>query len=129
MDTTRLSTKSQIVLPDGIRVSRAWGPAAEFAVEETGDGIFLRPATRFPDTRLEDVACYLRFRRKPKTDAQMRAFIGREVIRRQGRSRFRPCSSAPGRRRRETGSRARNEGRAGIEPRPTGHAHANQKHG
>jgi len=27
MDTTRLSTKGQIILPKGIRDSRAWGPA------------------------------------------------------------------------------------------------------
>jgi AbrB family looped-hinge helix DNA binding protein len=49
MGTTRLSTKGQIVLPKGIRASRAWGPGTEFTVEETGNGILLRPAARFPD--------------------------------------------------------------------------------
>ena len=47
METTRLSTKGQIILPKGIRVSRAWGPGTEFTVEETGNGILLRPTTRF----------------------------------------------------------------------------------
>ena len=35
METTRLSTKGQIVLPKGIRAARAWEPGTEFTVEET----------------------------------------------------------------------------------------------
>ena len=56
MQTTRLSTKGQIILPKNIRVSRAWGPGTEFTVEETGDGILLRPTGRFPDAGLAEVA-------------------------------------------------------------------------
>jgi AbrB family looped-hinge helix DNA binding protein len=88
METTRLSTKGQIILPKGIRVSRAWGPGTEFTVEETGEGILLRPAARFPDTNLEEVAGCLRAKRKSKTPAQMRAAIGREVMRRRDRGRY-----------------------------------------
>ena len=88
MDTTRLSTKGQIILPKGIRVSRAWGPGTEFTVEDTGDGIVLRPAARFPDTDLEEVAGCLRSTRQSKTSAQMRAAIGREVMRRHDRGRY-----------------------------------------
>lgn len=88
METTRLSTKGQIILPKGILVSRAWGPGTEFTVEETRDGILLRPAAHFPDTNLEEVAGCLRFKRKSKTPAQMRAAIGREVMRRRDRSRY-----------------------------------------
>ena len=86
--TTRLSTKGQVILPKGIRVSRAWGPGTEFTVEETGDGILLRPTARFRDTDLEEVAGCLRSRRKSKTTAQMRAAIGREVMRRHDRGRY-----------------------------------------
>ena len=32
METTRLSTKGQIVLPKAMRVSRAWGPGTEFTI-------------------------------------------------------------------------------------------------
>src|SRR6476660_3763715 len=88
MEITRLSTKGQIVLPKSIRASRAWGPGTEFTVEETGDGILLRPAARFPDTDLDEVAGCLRSKRKPKTPAQMRAAIRREVIRRHDRGRY-----------------------------------------
>jgi AbrB family looped-hinge helix DNA binding protein len=88
METTRLSTKGQIILPKGIRVSRAWGPGTEFTVEETGEGILLRPAAHFPDSNLEDVAGCLRSKRKGKTPAQMRGAIGREVMRRRDRGRY-----------------------------------------
>lgn len=88
METTRLSTKGQIILPKNIRVSRAWAPGTEFTVEETNDGILLRPAARFPNAGLEDVAGSLRSRRKPKTAAQMHAAIGREVMRRHDRGRY-----------------------------------------
>ncbi|MBI4877176.1 MAG: AbrB/MazE/SpoVT family DNA-binding domain-containing protein [Acidobacteria bacterium] len=88
METTRLSTKGQIVLPKNIRTSRAWGPGTEFTFEETGDGILLRPAVHFARTELEDVAGCLRSKRKAKTVAEMRAAIGREVIRRHDRGRY-----------------------------------------
>ena len=88
MQTTRLSTKGQIVLPKSIRISRAWGPGTEFTMEETGDGILLRPAGRFPKANLEEVAGCLRSGRKPKTLSQMRTSIGREVRRRHDRGRY-----------------------------------------
>jgi AbrB family looped-hinge helix DNA binding protein len=88
MDTTRLSTKGQIILPNAIRVSRAWGPGAEFTVEETSDGILLRPVARFPDTDLEEVAGCLRSKRKSGTPERMRDPIGREVMRRHARGRY-----------------------------------------
>ena len=88
METTRLSTKGQVILPKNIRDSRAWGPGTEFTVEETGDGILLRPATRFPATDLDQVAGCLRSKRKAKTLAQMRAAIGEEVMRRHDRGRY-----------------------------------------
>jgi AbrB family looped-hinge helix DNA binding protein len=88
METTRLSTKGQIILPKGIRDSRAWGPGTEFTVEETGNGVLLRPAARFPRTGLGDVAGCLDRNRKAKTPAQMRAAIGREAARRHDRGRY-----------------------------------------
>jgi AbrB family looped-hinge helix DNA binding protein len=88
METTRLSTKGQIVLPRGIRVARAWEPGMEFTVEETGDGVLLRPAARFPETDLTEVAGCLRSKRKSGTPAEMRAAIGREARRRHDRGRY-----------------------------------------
>jgi AbrB family looped-hinge helix DNA binding protein len=88
MNTIRLSTKGQIILPRNIRASRAWGPGTEFIVEETDDGVLLRPAVRFQESSLEEVAGCLRSKRKPKTTAQMHAAIGSEVMRRHDRGRY-----------------------------------------
>ena len=88
MPTTRLSTKGQLILPKEIRTARAWGPGTEFTVEEVDDGILLRPATRFPATRLDEVARCLRSKRKPKTIAPMHSAVEREVVRRRDRGRY-----------------------------------------
>jgi len=88
METTRLSTKGQIVLPKTIRASRAWKPGTEFTVEEIGDGILLRPAGVFPETTLDQVAGRLKFKGRAKTIAQMKAAIGREVMGRHDRGRY-----------------------------------------
>ncbi len=88
METTKLSTKGQIVLPKNIRNTRAWGPGTEFTVVESGNGILLRPAGRFLETDLDEVAGCLRSQRKPKTLAQMGSTISREVIRRHDRGRY-----------------------------------------
>jgi AbrB family looped-hinge helix DNA binding protein len=88
--STRLSTKGQIVLPLTIRASRAWKAGTEFVVEETGDGILLRPVPSLPETTLDMVAGCLRVKGKPerpKTLPDMRAAIEREVKRRSDRSR------------------------------------------
>lgn len=87
MEITRLSTKGQIVLPKSIRTSRSWGPGMEFTVEESGDGILLRPAHRFSPTDLSDVLACLPSKRK-KTIAQMSTAVSREVARRHGRGRY-----------------------------------------
>jgi AbrB family looped-hinge helix DNA binding protein len=88
MQTTRLSTKGQIVLSKDIRTAHAWGPGTEFIVEETADGILLRPAGRFPRTDLDQVAGCLPSKRRPKTLAQMRTAAADEVVRRHDRGRY-----------------------------------------
>jgi AbrB family looped-hinge helix DNA binding protein len=88
METTRLSTKGQIILPKAIRVSRDWRPGTEFTIEETCDGVLLRPAHLFPTASLDEVAGYLRTKQKVRTPAQMRTAIGREVLRRHDRGRY-----------------------------------------
>jgi AbrB family looped-hinge helix DNA binding protein len=87
METTRLSTKGQIIIPKALRESRAWGPGTKFTVEETPEGVLLRPAKLFPPTRFEDVAGCLKWKGKPATLEQMDEAIAHEVRRRYERSR------------------------------------------
>jgi AbrB family looped-hinge helix DNA binding protein len=88
METTRLSTKGQIILPKSIRISRSWKPGTEFTIEESGDGVLLRPARAFPPTELDQVVGCLRYKGKPKTIAQMHSAIRREVKRRHDSGRY-----------------------------------------
>ena len=88
MEITRLSTKGQIILPKNIRVSRAWGPGTEFTVEETGDGILLRPSARFAETDLEQVAGCLPKKRGRMPLSKERSAIDREVKRRRDGGRY-----------------------------------------
>jgi AbrB family looped-hinge helix DNA binding protein len=88
LETTRLSSKGQVVLPKSVRDAHQWRPGTEFIVENTADGVLLRPAKPFPPTRLEDVAGCLRYGAKPKTLRQMEAAIGIEVKARRGLGRF-----------------------------------------
>ncbi len=88
MKTTRLSTKGQVILPIELRVSRDWGPGTEFTVEETGDGILLRPKSPFPESTLDEVAGCLRYTGKARTLAQMDAAITAEVKQRRDSGRY-----------------------------------------
>ena len=82
LEKTRLSTKGQIVLPKIIRTAHAWGPGTEFTVEETPQGILLKPARKLPVTRLEDVAGCLKpyYKGKPITIKEMR-MAGAKAVR------------------------------------------------
>ena len=55
METTKLSSKGQVILPKSVRDARRWQPGMEFAVEEFGDGVLLRPLKTFKPTRHKDV--------------------------------------------------------------------------
>ncbi|HRO60948.1 MAG TPA: AbrB/MazE/SpoVT family DNA-binding domain-containing protein [Burkholderiaceae bacterium] len=56
METTRLSSKGQVVLPKSIRDARRLTPGTEFVVEDRPDGILLRLVARpFAATRVDDV--------------------------------------------------------------------------
>ncbi len=87
METTRLSTKGQVVLLKSVRTARDWTAGMEFSVEETPEGVLLRPVGSFPRTRLEDVAGCLKWSGKPKTIPEMNRAVAREARRRHDRGR------------------------------------------
>ena len=77
-----------MILPKLVRDSRAWPPGTEFQVEETAEGILLRPLSRFPVTTLAEVVGCLKYEGKPKTIAQMKRGIQRQIQRRHDSSRY-----------------------------------------
>ncbi len=55
METTKLSSKGQVVLPKSVREQHGWGPGTEFVVESTADGVRLRAKAPFAPTELDQV--------------------------------------------------------------------------
>ena len=52
---TKMSSKGQVVIPRDIRTAHAWEPGLEFEVEDSPEGVLLRPRARFPETGVADV--------------------------------------------------------------------------
>ena len=85
---TKVSTKGQVILPKAIRERRRWGPGTRLLVEDTPDGVLLKPAPLFPPTRPEDVFGILKYSGPPKTLKDMDDAITAEVKHRRARGRY-----------------------------------------
>jgi AbrB family looped-hinge helix DNA binding protein len=86
--TTIVSTKGQVILPKAIRQRRDWSPGTRLVVEETAEGVLLKPAPIFARTDPEKVRGMLAYRGKAKTLEEMDAGIEAEVRRRHARGRY-----------------------------------------
>ena len=86
--STTLSTKGQVILPADIRRRRNWNAGIRLTVEETPDGVLLKPAPLFPPTTPDQVLGSLRYQGKPKTLQEMQAGIAAEARRRHARGRY-----------------------------------------
>jgi AbrB family looped-hinge helix DNA binding protein len=85
--TTTISTKGQVVLPRAIREQRRWPAGTRLIVEDTKDGVLLKPARVFAPTRPRDVFGSLPHSGPPGTIEEMDAGISREAKRRHARNR------------------------------------------
>jgi len=83
--TTTVSTKGQVILPSTIRQRRKWSAGTRLTVEETDEGVLLRLAPAFAETRPEDVFGMLPYTGKPKTLEEMEAGVLAEARRRYAR--------------------------------------------
>jgi AbrB family looped-hinge helix DNA binding protein len=83
--TTIVSTKGQVILPKMIRRQRRWDAGTRLVVEDTPDGVLLKSAPAFPQTRPEDVFASLPHSGAPKTIEDMDAGIAAEAKRRHAR--------------------------------------------
>ena len=83
--TTIVSTKGQVILPKAIRQQRHWGAGTRLLVEDTLEGVLLRPVPLFPATKPKDVFGSLPHRGAPKSLDEMEAGIATEARRRHAR--------------------------------------------
>ena len=88
METTKLSSKGQLILPKSIRDAHAWRPGTEFLVEDTPDGVLLRPRKPLAPTRLDDVTGSLRYKGEAKSLEDMEQAIAEELKSRRDRGRY-----------------------------------------
>lgn len=83
--TTVVSTKGQVILPKAIRQQRRWEAGTRLLVENTPDGVLLKPAPLFPTTKPSEVFASLPHRGAPKSLKDMEAGIAAEARRRHAR--------------------------------------------
>ena len=88
METCRLSSKGQLVLPKAIRDAGNWSAGTEFVVEVVPQGVLLRPVRPYVTTRLEDVVGCAGYRGPQRSVADMDRAIALGVKARRGRGRY-----------------------------------------
>lgn len=85
METTRLSSKGQIVLPRSTRDAHGWKVGTEFLVVDTPEGVLLKPVKPFPETRIEDVFGMADYKGPRRSLEEMDEAVLSEAIRRARR--------------------------------------------
>ncbi len=83
--TTTVSTKGQVILPKAIRERRAWDAGTRLIVEETLEGVLLKPVPAFAPTQADEVFGMLPHAGGPKSLEEMEAGVLAEARRRHGR--------------------------------------------
>lgn len=79
METTKLSSKGQVIIPKSLRNTHHWEAGLELVVIDTGDGILLKPKTPFEACTLADVSGLLKGQIQPKTDEQIKAALKKDI--------------------------------------------------
>lgn len=79
METTKLSSKGQIIIPKWLRDAYRWEAGLEFVVIDTGEGVLLKPNRPFEPTELADVAGSLPYHGKALTVEEMEDGLRRAV--------------------------------------------------
>jgi AbrB family looped-hinge helix DNA binding protein len=75
MQTTKLSSKGQVIIPKSLRTRHHWEPGQELQAIDTDDGVLLTPASPFPETSLQEVASCLPFSGRPRSIEEMEEAI------------------------------------------------------
>ena len=73
VDTTKLSSKGQVIIPKHIRQSHHWDTGLELQVIEFDGGILLKPKAAFKQTTLTEAAGCLPYSGPAKTDKEIEA--------------------------------------------------------
>ena len=83
MQTTKLSSKGQVIIPKILRSRYKWDIGQELTVIDTGDGILLRSSRPFNKTELDEVAGVLKHSGKPVSLDEMEKAIRKGALERK----------------------------------------------
>lgn len=83
MSSTRMSAKGQVVIPQEVRARHAWGPGTEFAVEEAGNSVILRPVGTDLRAEVDDLVGCVGYTGPARSLADMEEAIARGARRRR----------------------------------------------
>ena len=75
MQTTKLSSKGQVIIPKTLRNRYNWNIGQKLSVIDTGNGILLKSSHPFKDTDIEEVAGILKYSGKKISTDQMEKAI------------------------------------------------------
>jgi AbrB family looped-hinge helix DNA binding protein len=79
METTKLSSKGQVIIPKAVRSIHQWHVGLELMVIDLGDGVLLKPKAPFQATTLSKVAGLLKNSVQPKTDAEIKQSLTKDI--------------------------------------------------
>lgn len=79
METTKLSSKGQVIIPKPLRTAHHWDTGQELVAIDVGDGVLLKPKSPFAEKEIDEVASCLKYSGKAKTLDDMAAAIARGV--------------------------------------------------
>lgn len=79
METSKLSSKGQIVVPKAIRDALGWRPGLDLAIEKRDDCVVIRRRRRVPRRTVEEVAGSLKYDGPPVTLEDMDRAIEAEL--------------------------------------------------
>jgi AbrB family looped-hinge helix DNA binding protein len=75
MQTTKLSSKGQVIITKELRTRQRWEPGQELQTIETDEGVLLKPVSAFPETSLRNVSSCLAYSGKSKSLKEMEEAI------------------------------------------------------
>ncbi len=82
METTKLSSKGQVVIPRALRNAHHWEAGVEFQVIDTGDGVLLKPRAPFAPAELSAVAGMFKDRVAARSDEEIEAALREDARKR-----------------------------------------------
>lgn len=83
MQTTKMSSKGQVIIPKALRSRYNWDIGQKLVVIDTGDGILLKASHSFNKTELEQVAGILKYSGKPVSIDEMETAIKKGALERK----------------------------------------------